>query len=50
MMLKEEVAAKPGKIAAGLEPELTNQLLQSIYRAAVSGKNSDPFVKKVLSY
>ena len=41
------MAAKPGKIAAGLEPENTNLLLQAIYRAAVSGKNSDPFVKKV---
>ncbi|CAD8101136.1 unnamed protein product [Paramecium primaurelia] len=48
MMLKEEIAAKPGKIAAGLEPENTNLLLQAIYRAAVSGKNSDPFVKKIL--
>ncbi|CAD8110685.1 unnamed protein product [Paramecium primaurelia] len=48
MMLKEEIAAKPGKIAAGLEPENTNLLLQAIYRAAVSGKNSDAFVKKIL--
>ncbi|CAK57360.1 unnamed protein product (macronuclear) [Paramecium tetraurelia] len=49
MMLKEEIAAKPGKIAAGLEPENTNLLLQAIYRAAVSGKNSDSYVEDVLA-
>ncbi|CAD8185270.1 unnamed protein product [Paramecium octaurelia] len=49
MMLKEEIAAKPGKIAAGLEPENTNLLLQAIYRAAVSGKNSAPYIEDVLA-
>ena len=43
------IQAKSSKIVAGLEPELTNILLQQIYKAAVSGKNSDAFVKKVLA-
>lgn len=49
MMGKEQIAAKPGKIVAGLEPEFTNVLLQKIYKLATSGQNSDPFVKKILS-
>lgn len=50
LMLKEEIQAKPQKIVSGMEPELTNLMLQAIYRAAVSGKSSDPFVKKVLPF
>lgn len=49
LMTKEEVAAKPAKIVAGLEPEHTNALLQSIYKLSTSGVNSEPFVKKVLA-
>lgn len=49
LMSKEQVAAKPGKIVAGLEPELTNILFQQVYKLATSGQSSDPFVKKVLT-
>ncbi|CAD8195748.1 unnamed protein product [Paramecium pentaurelia] len=49
MMLKEEIAAKPTLIVIGLEPENTNFLLQTIYRAAVSGKNSKIYVEQVLA-
>ncbi|KAM3134153.1 hypothetical protein pb186bvf_013774 [Paramecium bursaria] len=48
LMLKEEIAAKASKLISGLEPENTNLLLQAIYRAAVSGKSSDAFVKQIL--
>lgn len=40
LMSKEQVLAKPGKIVAGLEPELTNILLQQVYKLASSGQNS----------
>ena len=43
-----KIQAMPQKIVAGLEPELTNLLLQSIHKCASSGKSSDPYVKKVL--
>ena len=46
-MLKEDIAAKASKLISGLEPENTNLMLQAIYRAAVSGKSSDAFVKQV---
>jgi TRAF3-interacting protein 1 len=49
LMSKQPVEAKPGKIVAGLEPELTNILLQSIFKVATSGAPSEPFVKKILS-
>ena len=39
---------KPNKIVAGLEPEKTNEFLQALFRAATSGIDSTPFVKKVL--
>lgn len=48
-MLKEEIQAKPNKIVAGLEPDLTNTFLQGIYKAAISGEESTPFVKKLLA-
>jgi len=48
-ILKEEVEAKPNKIVAGVEPDKTNLFLQAMYRAAVSGEDSTPFVKKILS-
>lgn len=40
----EDLKANPGKIVAGLEPEHTNAMLQSLYKLAVSGNPSDPFV------
>jgi TRAF3-interacting protein 1 len=49
MMLKEQIAAKPGKIVAGLEPENTNLMLQAVYRVAISGQNTDGAVKKILA-
>ena len=48
VMGKEEIAAKPAKIVAGLEPENTNAMLQSLYKLAVSGNSSDPYIGKVL--
>jgi TRAF3-interacting protein 1 len=35
-------------VVAGLEPEHTNVMLQSLYKLAVSGDPSDPYVAKVL--
>lgn len=49
VMLKEEIEAKPNKIVAGLEPDLTNTFLQGIYKAAISGEESAPVVKKLLA-
>ena len=48
-MYKEEIAARPNKIVAGLEPNNTNLFLKSVYRAAVSLENSQPFVKKIVT-
>mmetsp|Transcript_7768 Transcript_7768/g.10860 ORF Transcript_7768/g.10860 Transcript_7768/m.10860 type:complete len:148 (-) Transcript_7768:182-625(-) len=48
VMAQEEYAAKPNKIVAGFEPEHTNTFLQGMYKAAVSGNDSGPYVNKVL--
>ena len=47
-VLGEEIDVKPTKIVAGLEPERTNEFLQALFRAATSGIDSTPYVKKVL--
>jgi len=47
-MLGEEIEAKPNKIVAGVEPDKTNLFLQALYRAAVSGEDSAPYVSKTL--
>ncbi|CAD8110689.1 unnamed protein product [Paramecium primaurelia] len=49
IILNEELQAQPIKIVAGLEPEKTNALLQAIYRAAVSGKNTNSQVEQILA-
>ncbi|CAD8209395.1 unnamed protein product [Paramecium pentaurelia] len=49
IILDEELQAQPIKIVAGLEPEKTNVLLQAIYRAAVSGKNTNSQVEQILA-
>ena len=48
MMGKEDLKVNPGKIVAGLEPEYTNSMLQSLYKLAFSGDPSDQYVAKVL--
>lgn len=47
-MGKEDLKVNPGKVVAGLEPEHTNSMLQSLYKLSVSGDPSDPYVAKVL--
>ena len=49
-MLGEELEAKANKIVAGVEPDKTNEFLQAVYRAAVSGEDSSSYVTKVLQY
>lgn len=46
-MQGETIQAKASKIVAGVEPEKTNEFLQAVYRAAVSGEDSGPHVAKV---
>lgn len=48
LVLGEEVDAKANKIVAGVEPEKTNEFLQALYRAAVSGEDSSSYIDKVL--
>ena len=44
----EPQEAKPNKIVAGLEPDKTNLMLQGLFRAATSGVDSTPYVKRIL--
>ena len=48
MVLQEKQECKPTKIVAGLEPERTNEFLQALFRAATSGIDSTPYVRRVL--
>ncbi|XP_068186214.1 TRAF3-interacting protein 1 isoform X2 [Antennarius striatus] len=45
----EPLAAKPGHIVAGHEPEKTNELLQAIAKCCLNKMSSDDAVKRVLS-
>lgn len=45
LVVGEEIDVKPTKIVAGLEPEKTNNFLQSMFRAATSGIDTTPHVQ-----
>ncbi|XP_068602487.1 TRAF3-interacting protein 1 [Brachionichthys hirsutus] len=45
----EPLAAKPGHIVAGHEPEKTNELLQAIAKCCLNKMSSDDAVKRVLA-
>jgi len=47
LMLEEKADVKPAKIVAGLEPEKTNEFLQALFRAATSGIDSAPYIRKL---
>lgn len=47
MVVGEKLECKPTKIVAGLEPEKTNYFLQQLFRAATSGIDSTPYVRKI---
>ena len=47
LMLEEKAEVKPAKIVAGLEPEKTNEFLQALFRAATSGIDSQPYIRKL---
>ena len=48
IMTQEKMEVKPAKIVAGLEPENTNEFLQTLFQVATSGVDSMPFVKQIL--
>ena len=48
MMIGEKMDVKPSKVVAGLEPERTNYFLQQLFRAATSGMDSGPYVRKIV--
>ncbi len=48
LMTGEKQEVKPAKIVAGLEADKTNEFLQSMFKAATSGVDSLPYVKKIM--
>jgi hypothetical protein len=48
-MNEENYNLNPKKILMGKEAKKTNVFLQGVYNAATSGKDSAPYVKKVLN-
>lgn len=48
MVIGEKIDVKPSKIVAGLEPDHTNYFLQQLFRAATSGLDTTPYVRKIL--
>ena len=48
MMIGEKMDVKPSKVVAGLEPDRTNYFLQQMFRAATSGMDSGPYVRKII--